>query len=424
MRSLFACLSVTAAVAIGGCNNQNPYYCPLHPGDPSCPNDGSLPPDMAIPCTSNATCTGATAMVCDLDQHTCVQCTDKDHAACVDSTPVCGTDDKCHACTTHADCTSEACLPDGSCGTDANVAYVDPGGTDNGSCTLTEKCTKISAALATHRAYVKLHGTTNELVSITDQNVTFLADPGARLSSTSNGVLLKIDGSSRVVVEDLEISGASGSSNPGVSMQTGNTADVTLDRCTITNNQGPGVLVSSGKLTLSRSTVSLNNGGGVSVLLGSTFDITNNFIYRNGNPSTGGYGGLNLGIATAGSNRLEFNTIVDNYATINTGGVICNVPAFAAPNNLIARNTLNGTANATNQTMGNCTYPTSVVQGDLVGLAFAHPDAPGPFDYRLMTGSTAAVDQATTASTVKTDVIGTARPQGAASDCGAFELVP
>jgi hypothetical protein len=159
------------------------------------------------------------------------------------------------------------------------------------------------------------------------------------------------------------------------------------------------------------------------VLAGATFDITNSFIYRNGDQDTGAYGGLDLGIATAGSNRLAFDTIVDNRAAINSGGVVCNVAAFAGPNNLIARNTLAGSAAASGaQTSGACTYPTSAIQNDTSGLAFVHGDAT-PFDYHLGAAS-AAIDHATTATGIAFDYDGDPRPQGSADDQGADELHP
>jgi hypothetical protein len=199
---------------------------------------------------------------------------------------------------------------------------------------------------------------------------------------------------------------------------------LTVSLSTISANQGGGISASGGTLTVSQSTISANQGGGISVGAGTMFRIVNNFIVRNGDPDAGTFGGLNLGIAVAGSNRLEFNTIADNRAVINSGGVVCNVPTFSAPNNIIARNALGmSTTTAGAQTAGACTYPSSKIQSDVAGLAFVDPEAPAPFDYHL-TAASSAVDQAVTASDIVVDNDGDARPQGAQKDIGADEFKP
>src|SRR5262249_17920421 len=152
--------------------------------------------------------------VCLLPERTCVQCTATDHAACTGLTPACGMDNACRACAAHAECPSNACLPDGSCGTDATVAYVDPTGTGM-DWTQMAPCMKVPDALKTGRPFVKFQGVTNEQVTLTSKDVTFLADPGATLKDVSNGILLRIDGMSHVAIYDLTINGASGMNNPG-----------------------------------------------------------------------------------------------------------------------------------------------------------------------------------------------------------------
>jgi hypothetical protein len=303
----------------------------------------------------------------------------------------------------------------------------------------------MAKALATGRAFVKVHGTIDEAVSINNQNVAILADSGAKLTRSAPGVILEVKGTSQVSIFDLELSGGLGATGVGISMPTGNTATVTLARVkllnnaggavaasggavtvsqsTIANNAGGAIAASGGSLTVSQSTIAVNQGGGIAIAgVGAKFDITNNFIFRNGEPSTSAFGGLNLGVVTTVGSRLEFNTIVDNQAAINSGGVICNVATFTAPNNLIARNFLAGSP--TTQTMGACTYPTSLVQNDLSGLAFIHSEPPGPFDYHLGQTAAAAIDQATTASAIDTDVDGDHRPFGAQKDIGADEVHP
>lgn len=423
------CLIVLAA--LGGCQTikdalgqeVDPAYCKAHPENQVCKDTY---PDAQPPgCMTSDECAAPTP-VCEIATRTCVECTQTESGACTGATPVCGIDDTCRACTMHSQCSSDVCLPDGSCSDGNNVAYVDPAGSDNTMCTKAMPCTKVAKALATNRQYVKFHGTTNEQVSINNQSVTVLADPGAKLTYTGGpGIILKIDGASIITIYDLEIADALGATGTGISLQNGNTAVVRLERLKITGNGGTGVSASGGTLALSKSTVSGNAGGGISLTgSGAIFTITNNFIYRNGNNTTAAFGGVDLGVTSAGPSRLEFNTIVDNQATsgpLNAGGVRCSATSFAAPNNIIARNLVGASTTDSNaQTLGACTYPTSTVASTLSGLAFAQADST-PFDYHLTAGSM-AIDKATTPTTVTDDIDGDPRPQGAAPDQGADEL--
>src|SRR5688572_33158738 len=99
---LFATLALTA------CTKDNPYYCENAP-DNNC-NNGTTMPDAPGPtgCTSSADCSEAS--------------------------PVCGEDHACRACVVHTECGSNACLPSGTCGTDANVAYASVSGNDANPC--------------------------------------------------------------------------------------------------------------------------------------------------------------------------------------------------------------------------------------------------------------------------------------------------
>ncbi len=421
MNRLAPQLAFVAIVAAAGCKHTEPNYCEDVPVTHNCLDKI----DADTSCSSNAQCSGATP-VCDVNgSKMCVQCTTDDETACSDTMPVCGASNTCERCTAHPECGSKACLPDGSCGTDSNVAYVDPTGTDNSMCTKGMPCTKVAKALLTGRPFVKFTGTTDEQVSVTNQNVTMIADAGAKLTSTMNGILIKVDGTSQLTIYDLEITAASGASSPGISMQPGNSATLALHRVKVTNNAGGGVTTSGGNLNISQSVIASNAGGGVSVTgTGTTFDITNSFIYRNGDPDNGTFGGVNLGIATAGSNRFEFNTVVDNRASAGAtrvGGVLCDIAAFAAANNIVARNSVGGSTTGTNaQTLGGCTYPTSKIQNDVSGLALASPDM-APYSYKLTTGSS-AIDQATTSSPIVVDYDGDVRPQGPQKDIGADEL--
>ena len=401
-----------------GCKNSN--HCAGNPND-----DCRLDAGSGDSCTGNVDCTSSSTPVCDVTgSMTCVQCLPDQADACAGTTPVCGDDHACTECTSHAQCTtSEVCLPDGSCAEEGDVAYVGgSGATDNDQCTMTVPCTKVSKALATSRTFVKFSGTTNEQVTLTNRNVTFLADPGAKLTDMTNGILVRIDGTSEVAIYDLEVSGASGASNPGISLQPGNTASLSLRRVTISGNQGGGITTSGGSLTISQSTISSNQGGGIIMATAGAVDITNSFIHHNGNTVGASAGGLSLR-PMVGS-KVEFNTIIDNQANLgaaSAGGVFCDTNGFIAANNLIFRNTGGPSGNV--QTFGNCMYGNSF---NMPGSgasdntpAFANPNSE-PYDYHLTTSSPSSVlDAAGACST--SDFDGEARPAGGACDLGADE---
>lgn len=497
-------LALLVALLAPGCSSilgdkLNPAYCAAHPTDVDCmqqgpPVDAPDAPDAPTGCTSNTecalpmpvclvdqrvcvqctatdetACTGATP-ACAIEQMTCVRCTPEDQEACAGNTPLCGSNNACRACASHDDCPSRACLPSGACGDDTNVAYVDPAGAGT-TCSKASPCVKVDDAVKTGRPFIKFHGVTDEQVTLDDVNVTFLADPSARLTSTSNGILLRIDGTSQVAIYDLEISGASGTNSAGISLQPGNAATVSLVRVTISGNSGAGISASGGTLTISRSALTGNTGSGINVAgsaatisrstIGSntgigvnsssggtltisesivrdnvgggisnddaTLAITNNFIYRNGNGSTAPFGGADLGAAPVAISRFEFNTIVDNQSRIaltSAGGIICDQIGLVAAHNIIFRNQGGTTGNV--QALGVCTYADSyVMPGSSIvdnTPGFASPNTP-PFDYHLSAISPATVVDAAGACT-GADIDGDQRPAGAACDLGADERRP
>jgi len=101
-----------------GCKS-NPNYCPDNPDD-------NCTEDAGTSCKDNTQCVSSRG-VCDTRSMTCVQCTAAEPAACGGASPVCGADDSCHGCSSHAECPdSNVCLPDGSCAATGDVAYVVP----------------------------------------------------------------------------------------------------------------------------------------------------------------------------------------------------------------------------------------------------------------------------------------------------------
>lgn len=396
-------LAAVVLVSLGACSSKEPNYCPNAPHDNCMDIDAA--PDGPTPCTGDPQCSGATP-VCDLSGNmVCVQCTTSEHQECTGTTPTCGSDDTCRACAAHADCDSNACLPDGSCGVDANVAYVDASAAGaNASCTKAAPCNSVAKALATSKPFIKIHGTVDEQVSINNQNVTVLADPGAKLTSTTNGILLEVKGSSQVTVYGLEISGASGANGFGVSMPTGNTAT----------------------LRLRKVTVRANTGGGLSISAGD-FDIENTMIVQNGSP-TSLAGGIDLAsVPATGTHRIEFSTVAANAgaSTVNCGincGTVGGPVVFS--NNIVYGNTVSGGGKQIGGS-ANCSTTYSDIGPDTstgtgnTGMdpMFANA-AQGNFH---ITSSSPAKDTADPAATLGVDIDGDTRPQGPAPDMGADE---
>src|SRR5262245_28528349 len=156
-------LGLVLALLACACSKTNPNYCPNAPQH-NCSNDA---PGVDSPkgCQSTAECAGTADPVCDLLKHQCVQCNASDTSQCTGMTPVCDlTGEMCRKCQTHADCgtstTPGACLPDGACGTDSNVAWVSPDGLDANACTLAAPCLTITHALMQGKPYIKVSTTT------------------------------------------------------------------------------------------------------------------------------------------------------------------------------------------------------------------------------------------------------------------------
>jgi hypothetical protein len=304
------------------------------------------------------------------------------------------------------------------------VAYVSPTGTAGNDCKKGTPCT-FTKALSTTAKYIKVSGTINEQVTINNRNVTVLADPNAKLTDTSNGILLKIEGSSQVVIYDLEITGGSGAANPGISLQPGNTANVTLTRVKVTGNQGVGIASAAGTLIVTQSTVSGNAGGGISVSGTATFQLTNNVIVYNGTatgPNAGPTGGVLL-VPNNASSKFERNTVAFNMndGSLYRAGVTCAGAMVSAAGNIIYANTEGTTTDDNTQKAGNCGFGNTLALGNSPNHLGLKTPTMTPFDFHLTTASPASVVNAGGACTGP-DFDGEMRPFGGACDLGADEL--
>lgn len=350
---------------LAGCSKDNPYYCESAP-DQNCAN---VAPD------ANATCASNPAM-------------------CSGVTPVCA-NYACRACVAHIECESNACLPTGACGTDAEVAFVKPGDS-------------IAAAVATGKPYVKLTGALDEAVVLTNANVHFLADPGTTLTRSTTGPVIDIHGTSTVAIDDLVIRDALGNTGHGINIASGESmVSLTLDHVAILDNGGIGVNAGDGKLTMERCIVSGNKNGGAQIA--AAMEIENSLFVGNGS-STSIVGGVSL-TPRGNTNVFAFNTVADNFSSsgsVTVRGINCPTPM-----------TVNSTIVTGNAASANCTFAYSLTSGDPKFKATDATSPLAPTYYRI--GATSdAIDHADNTATMSVDIDGQRRE--GARDIGADEF--
>ena len=422
-------LLVGSLVIVAGCMKQSATYCADHGAeDPvHCPGGEEA-------CTSSSDCTDLPGMlVCNTSTGSCVQCNaaSMETTACTGAMPVCGTDDACRRCSSHTECESGACLPDGSCGLAADVAYVDGALGAGTECTQAAPCDKVARALAVvpPRSYVKISGQVVEAVRITDRDVTLLAATGAQLTSTTNdNILLEVTGTSDVMVYDLQI-GDGNARTYGVRLDTTPTGSLGLHRVRISDNFNGGISVIGGQLTVLASTIADNAKGGIVVRsTAGKFDIRNNVIFANGS-GTGTnatlYGGVLIENNVA--SKLEFNTVAFNESTgvQNHAGIACYGMSNSANGNLVYGNRdAGGGPDTAKQIDGDCLLGTSYALG-AGDLGFKNPSTSTP-DFHLTATSPPTVVDAGGAceASNNVDIDGQTRAYGAACDIGADELTP
>jgi hypothetical protein len=424
------CLLVASFAISAGCMKTSETYCAKHGAeDPAnCPA-----PDAPSSCTSNTDCTATPATaVCDTGTGRCVECdaASAQTTACDGDTPVCADTDMCRRCTSHTECASEVCLPDGSCGTEDEVAYVAPTGSGS-ACTKQSPCDRVQKALAVTppRRVIKLSGTLVEAVVIQDRDITLLGAIGATLANGTNDTTnLEIRGTSTVAVHDLQI-GDGNSRTLGVRLDAGPTGSLLLQRVRVTDNVIGAITVLGGELSLQRSTIANNVRGGIVVRTGAgKFDVRNNFIYSNGSGSGTNaslFGGVLIEADVAG--KLQFNTVAFNEAlgTQNRAGIACYGLTNNADGNLVYANRDGiGSPDTQLQMGGDCPRGTSVPLGS-GDLGFRNPSLSTPdFHLTALTPTTVLDAGGMCQASNGVDIDDQTRPNGGSCDVGADELDP
>lgn len=352
-------------------------------------------------------------------------------ADCTDpSAPICDPGSGvCRGCQAHGECASGVCdSAAAECIAEADVLYVEPGGTDVGDCPRATPCATIGYAasqVAGARNWVAIAtGTYAENLAVTGQEINFAGPTDAVIDPVAaNQPVIAVLGAAQVKIDGLTLRDASGVSGRGVNCTGGSTA--TIRNAKLDDNAGAGVAADDCTLTVERSTVSANTGGGLDVD-DSSFTVRNNFIVGNGSAVAGSlFGGMSIANGIGGRTQvLEHNTIADNVCNNVAGaarGVLCTTTTpMTAHSNIL----FGGLGAA--QTAGNCSHRYSIVEGGLAGEGNI-TDAPmyvsAGTDYHLAPGSP-GIDVGDPASVVLEDVDGNRRPFNGRVDIGADEVIP
>lgn len=410
-------LIVIAALSLAGCEKRSALYCEKNPEDlANCePTDAMVEPPMM--CTDDAACSDPAKPLCEPGAHICVECLTSGDCTHDPGAPNCDpVTFTCEGCLAHTDCASGACLPDGTCGDDSTVIYVDQQGLDANDCTSGSPCATVGRAaelLTATRRYIKLSGAIVGSTTLTSKRASILAGPGTTLTGNADPVL-KLQ-MSEVKIYDLEIVCGSSPSQGGVKSEMASTT--TLRNVYVHSCGKIAVEAKGGFMIIQRSRIA-DNADGIVTDSSAGFSITNSFIVHNGSDGSA-HGGVHIGSSVIGMNRFEFNTVAHNTAKNQValaGGVTCpiSVSPLPSPNNLIVANTPSNTYY--------CDFAGSSVTDDPAPLAFVNATT-APYDYHIGMASTAR-DATTTPSTVDDDFDGQFRPLGDAKDFGADEYKP
>lgn len=237
------------------------------------------------------------------------------------------------------------------------------------------------------------------------------------VGSPSDGIQAAFGGDLTVTGSKISGSAASGIKSSG--------QHLTVVGSTISDNADLGIRASTQALAVHKSTIATNHGGGVNGT-GGIFDITNNFIYRNGNDASGEFGGLRLDTTLPG-NRVIHNTIVrnDSNPTANplyAGGFFCR-GGGSFVNNLITNNFAGSATQPNAQIGGTCDLTGSLISNDDTAAHFVSPITL-PYNYHLADRTSSAVNSGVTSPAPEMeDFDGDPRTDGA-PDVGADEFKP
>ena len=239
--------------------------CVDHMCEPSSCAQNGCPASAAVcnltsgtcgPCSTSDQCTNVAPLdLCDPASGSCVECVS--NSDCAGSKPTCK-DHACQGCVLDGQCSSLACLTDGSCAESAAVLYVGPNGTDTGACSRASPCRSVAFALGTATS------TINQIVLLPGAYAENVHVTSSTTSSSSIGIhgtgasLASAGGEDPTIwIEDVAttVSGLSFGEGLGIAVQTG-AAPVTLNHMRVQRATG---IVSGTALTVRDSEFDTTN---------------------------------------------------------------------------------------------------------------------------------------------------------------------
>lgn len=403
------------------------------------------------PCASGLACISNT---CVLAPDGGAGCASSDQ--CSGTSPFCdpGTHE-CRACAADSECASSVCdLEAGSCIAASAVLYASPSGGDAASCAVDDPCSLNQAVslLDSNRQAIKLSSgtylgnpifTTSALLDGT--NATLSAGSGfAGIEAADNahlriiGLKVQNDAGPGIACDQRQSSTAVPMLDlVDVVVDSDNTAlfadpcavYVTRSHFHVSTSSAIAVGIVSASSATSTAIIDrteIDGGDGI-VSGGANVQVTNSVIAN----QTGPDGALS-GAAFGASGRLKvsFSTIINSVISSADGVPKCDLGAAAGAcidNSVVLNlapgaptNTITGTASVLSYSI---VFPQSAAvsgSNNMLGLNAELKD-PANGDYHLKTGSP-AIDAADPGAVNSSDYEGTARPQGARDDMGAFEF--
>ncbi len=366
----------------------------------------------------------------------CAECIVNEHCTTTGEGTCDETSFECRACEVGgSDCESGLCgtRDDGECVPDGDVIRVDganTGGDVAGCGAVGSECATIGFAVTqvdgTKNVIVVADGNYDEALSITSGTVTIIGERGVVVNPSLNvgsPLALAVSGGASVVINGISLSPASGTAGTDAVSCSGAGSSLALTDVEVSNATDLGIIGDNCDLTVTGSTISGNQGGGIDVN-GGDFNITNNFIVKNGTTGSA-VGGLRIAGTAGNSEALDFNTIASNVKADAVGYAIeCSGVNLVATNNVLMLDPVisGGLITICNTDYSLIDSDTGANGGTQTNVVSAQASFVAPIDndFHLESGSP-GIDEADPAATLATDIDGEERPQGAAPDIGADE---
>jgi hypothetical protein len=396
--------------------------------------------DNAVTCDAGGTTYNITTCEhgCDAVLKGCIACLD--NSQCPDVTPTCdAVTHACRACSVDADCTSQICdASAGTCHDGASVIYSSPTGATSGTCgDLGHECSLAHAFDLISPAKTAIRLASGDyapvFVAVTGKTVT-LFGAGATLFVEQSPSGIQVVGGGRLIIRGLKVSLA-GDASAAITCQTDTSgiSNLDLDRLTSVGGQAGTPVVSSQGCDVAITNSQFNSVGTSVTGVKSTNPVRVSSISVDRTTFTvttlqGNVGSSDTSLIRV-SNSLFFDSGVGgdvrvDFSTLIDTAVGCLAPAPIFTNSVLFARTAGDVIG-----FGGCTLDYCLITPQAVNHAMTNSKlgvdpmfaSPSTNDYHLTAGSP-AVDAANPASADAIDLDGPTRPQGGASDMGAFEL--